>query len=63
VSQIHGVTPRIKIHNSDPSMYASIRIVRQLKQVFNPYRIMFKEFKEKEKAASIIVFLQRKGKH
>ena len=44
-SQIYGVTPRIKISHSDASMDRGIEIVRQLKQVFEPYGAMFKEVK------------------
>jgi hypothetical protein len=54
VSQIRGVAPRIKIHHSD----RSTRIVRQLEQVFEQYRMMFKDLKEKKEAAPISMFLQ-----
>jgi hypothetical protein len=52
VLQIFRVTPRIKIPRSDASMDRSIRIVRQLEQVFEPYCVMLKEVKEKKEAAS-----------
>jgi hypothetical protein len=52
VSQIYGVTPRIKISDSDPSMDRSIRIGRQLKQVFEPYDTLFKEVKVKTRSNS-----------
>jgi len=45
-------------------MDRNIRIVRKFEQVFEPYRILFKELtgkgKETKKAAFITVFLQRK---
>jgi hypothetical protein len=47
MSQIHGVAPRTEIHYSVLSMGGSIEIFRQLEQVFGPYRMMFKELKEK----------------
>jgi hypothetical protein len=47
-SQIYGFTPRIKISHSDLSMDRSIRIVRQLKQVFEPYCTLFKEVQGKK---------------
>lgn len=43
VSRICMVTLNIKIHQSDPSVGGSIKIARQLKQVFEPYCMMFKE--------------------
>jgi hypothetical protein len=49
VSQICRVTPTIKLHHMDPSMDRSIKIVQQLKQVFQPYHVMFKELKETKK--------------
>jgi hypothetical protein len=43
---------------------SNIKIVRELEQVFEPYRILFKELtgkeKETKKAAFITMFLQRK---
>jgi hypothetical protein len=51
-SQIYGFTSRIKLSHSDPSMDRSIRNVRQLKQVFEPYHTMFKEVKVKRKEAT-----------
>jgi hypothetical protein len=61
-SQIHDVSAKIKIHHSDPSMDRSIKIVRQFEQDFEPYRVMFKELKEKKRVAPITMFLQRKEK-
>jgi len=34
--------PRIKIHESDPSMGRRIKTVQQFEQVIEPYRMMFK---------------------
>jgi hypothetical protein len=65
VSQIRAVAPRITIHHSDPSMDSSIKIVLHLEQVFETYRVMFKELKgdiKKKKQRPIPVFLQRKEK-
>jgi hypothetical protein len=42
-------------------MSGSIKIARQLEQMFQPYRMMFKELKEK-RAASLTIFPQRKEK-
>jgi hypothetical protein len=61
VSQILGVATGIKIHYSDPSLDKSIRIVRQIEQLFEPYCVMCKELKGAE-AASITMCLQRKDK-
>ena len=44
-------------------MDKNIKIVRHLELVFEPHRKMFKQFKAKEEAAVITLFLQRKGKH
>jgi hypothetical protein len=49
VWQIPGVASRMQIHHSGPSMYRSIKIVRQIEQVFEPYRMMFKELEEEKK--------------
>jgi hypothetical protein len=57
-----GVTPRIKMHHSDPSVDRRIIVFRQLKQVFEPYRMMLKELKGETEASSITTYLQRKGK-
>jgi hypothetical protein len=43
------VTPRIKIHKSDPSLGKSTETVQQSEQVNEPYRMMFEELKEKNK--------------
>jgi len=40
-SQIFGVAPQIKVPNLDPAMDRSNGIVQPLKQVFEPYGIMF----------------------
>jgi hypothetical protein len=42
-------------------MYRRIRIIRQLEEVSEPYRMMFKELKEHARAAHITVFLQKKA--
>jgi hypothetical protein len=47
VSQIRGVSSKIKIRHSDPSADRSIKIVRKREEVFHPCRMMFKELKEK----------------
>jgi len=45
-------------------MYRNVRLVRQIKQVFEPYLMMFKELKgTKQEAASIIIFVRKKNKH
>jgi hypothetical protein len=44
-------------------MDTSIKIVRQLQPVFEPYRVMFKELKGKKEAAHSSLFPQRKEKH
>jgi hypothetical protein len=49
VSQIRRVSPKIKIHHSDLSMHKSIKTVRQVEQIFEPYCVMFKELKGKKK--------------
>jgi hypothetical protein len=46
VLQIHRIAPRIKVHLSDPSEDRSIKNVRQLESIFEPYRTMFMEMKE-----------------
>ena len=51
VSQICWVAPGIKINHSDSSTDRSIRTVRQLEQVFEPYRRMFMEMRG-EKSSS-----------
>jgi hypothetical protein len=43
-----GVAPRIETHHSGLSVDGGIRIVGQLKQVFQSYRMMFKELTKKE---------------
>jgi len=45
-SQIRGVALGIKIHRWDRSLDRSIRTVRQIEQVFGPYRVMFEELNE-----------------
>jgi hypothetical protein len=62
-------------HHSIPSAVRSIRIVPQLEEVFEPYRMTFKEFKQKkkrnsfpsqgfckEKTLTILKFLGRQGR-
>lgn len=44
-----GVAPRISVHHTQPSMDRSIKIVGQIEDVFEPYRMMFKELKRREK--------------
>jgi hypothetical protein len=36
----------MKKHHSDPSKVTSIKIVRQLEEVFGPYSMMFRELKK-----------------
>jgi hypothetical protein len=43
-TQIGGVTPRMKIRQSDRSVCRRIRTVRQLQQVLEPYRLMLKSW-------------------
>jgi len=58
-SQIFEVAPQIKVPNLDPAIDRSNRIVQPLRQVFEPYCIVFKELKEKKKQLPITMFLQR----
>jgi hypothetical protein len=44
-----GVAPRIEVNHSDPSVDRTIKIVRQIEEVFEPYSMMFKELKRREK--------------
>ena len=44
----------------DPSVDRSIKIVRQLEPIFEPYSKMFIQLKGKKEAAPITMFLQRK---
>jgi hypothetical protein len=39
--QIGKVGPRIKIHHSDPSVERNTKIFQQIKQVFEPYHMVF----------------------
>jgi len=58
VSKICGVVPITRTHHSDPAADRSMKIVRQLEQFFERYRMMFKKLKErKKKSARIIMFL------
>jgi len=41
------VLPKNKIRHSDPSIDGTIEIVRRFQQVFEAYRMVFKEMKEK----------------
>jgi hypothetical protein len=43
----------MKIHYSDPSMDASVKIIRQLEQVLQPYRMEFWGLNEKQKQLSL----------
>ena len=40
--QILGVALRIKIHYLDPAVDRSIKIVQQLEEVFEPYRVILR---------------------
>jgi hypothetical protein len=51
VSQIFRVARRTKMHRWYPSMDRSIRIFRHLEQIFEPYRIMFNELKERKSSS------------
>jgi hypothetical protein len=55
-----GVALRIKIHHSDPSTERSFKIVRQLENALEPYRMVFKELKGKKEAADFAMLVQRK---
>ena len=54
------------MYHSELSVDRNIKIVRELEQVFEPYRILFKELtgkgRENKKAAFITMFLQGKEK-
>jgi len=54
--------PRIKIHESDPSMGRRIKTVQQFEQVIEPYRMMFKVLNWGGEATLITMLLQRKRK-
>jgi hypothetical protein len=43
VSLVRGIASRIKTYHSNPAMDRSVKIVRHLEQVFEPYRMMFME--------------------
>jgi hypothetical protein len=62
VTQICVVVPITRIHHSGPAADRNMKIVRQLEQVFERYRMMFKKLKEekKKKTAHLTVFLQTK---
>jgi hypothetical protein len=62
VSQILGVSPRIKIHHADSSMDRGIKIVPQVEQVFDLYRMMSKELKERKKQLPSQWFCKEKKK-
>jgi len=47
-SQIRGVPPKIKIYILVPLTDRTIKIVRQIKPVFEPHSMMFKELKVKK---------------
>jgi hypothetical protein len=58
---IEVVATRIQIRHSDRSVDRNIRISRQLYQVFEPHRMKLKGAEGNKAAASITVFMQRKG--
>jgi hypothetical protein len=60
-SQVRGVGPRVKMHHTDPSVDTSINTARQLEQVFQPYRRIFKELKERQLQFPITIFLQNEN--
>lgn len=41
-----GLTSKIKIHHSDPSVNMNFKILRHVEQVFEPYRMSFKDLNE-----------------
>jgi hypothetical protein len=47
VSQIRGVSPKVKISDQDLSVDRRFRIFRKMKQVFDQYRMMSKELKKR----------------
>jgi len=49
VSQVRGVAPRINLYHLVPSLERSFKIIRHLEQVFEPYRKMCRECKEKKR--------------
>jgi hypothetical protein len=63
VSQIRRVAPRIKIYHSDPLNDKSIKIFQQLKQIFKPYCIMYKELEGKKQQLPSTMFLQKQEKY
>jgi hypothetical protein len=62
VSQIRGVSQRIKVHNPEPWMDRNIKTVSQFEKGFEPHSIIFKGLKEKKEAGPNTMFLQRKDK-
>jgi hypothetical protein len=44
--QILGVALRIKIHYLEPSVDMSIKTVQQIEEIFELYRVVFKELQE-----------------
>jgi len=61
VLQARRVDPRIK-HHSDPSVVRSIRIVRQLEQIFKTYHMMLRKLQGKKEEFSVILFFAKKRK-
>jgi hypothetical protein len=60
-SQICVVVQKARIHHLGPAADRNMEIVRQLEQVFERYRMMFKKLKRKgKKAARTTLFLQTK---
>jgi len=49
VSQIRGITARINLYHLVSSLERSFKIIRHLEQVFEPYRMMCRECKEKKR--------------
>jgi antirestriction protein ArdC len=48
-SQICGVAPRVKMYHSNSSMRRSIKMIRQLEQIFELFCMIFRELKGKKK--------------
>ena len=54
---------RIKMYHSDRSVDRSVRIVRQLEQVVELSRLLFRELKEAKNRLCFVMFLRREVKH
>jgi hypothetical protein len=63
VSQNRVVSPIKVILHFDPSKDRGIKITRRIKEVFESYRIMFKEKKEKKQQIPSQCFWKEKKKH